>query len=623
MDILASRGLVRNVNSIQLYHLVLLVISVLIIASGFLHLVCVGVTFSPPPPPNSIRGCSRVLFFRSEVWTCPLSFTGREHWGPVCVRERHGLLQRSADFVLAVLLVLVRARYTARSQRNANTDDGSYRLRKMIFVFWSIHAAYFLFFQLGRIIIYGFQILALVLRPEETLRISYLPQLSWCTVSVLGHRVQSNPADSGFITHCSRSDTKNTKTICIQHFTFNSFTKFQQKTIISVVQNATNHTSHQWCHCTYCGNALTYFTLQHFCICYLSVLYKHCDIFYITTIFYVTFHIEIWTVRYSMLKYEVCTMFHIEIWNLRIPCWNMKCTMFHIKIWTVRYSMLNYIMCTMFHIEIWTVQYFMLKYEMYDISCWNMKYVRHSISKYGIYDIPCWNMKYELYDISCWNMKCTMFHVWFFTLYAILFTFRPLYVLSWLRSVYKCLFVFSFKHLCWVLDCLWENIWCWWKPYWFFWPIRHLVVTGHVPVSTITVFLKEFYNRDRDISDYFKIVILDEREPDEEMDRLLELYFNKLDYRRGSCMKVKDLNRVKVMDAEAVLFLADRTSMDADAEDAANIMRVVSIKNYKFNARVIVQLLQYHNKVAQDDQCRHVFFEIHCCATRECRILKL
>jgi potassium large conductance calcium-activated channel subfamily M alpha protein 1 len=36
---------------------------------------------------------------------------------------------------------------------------------------------------------------------------------------------------------------------------------------------------------------------------------------------------------------------------------------------------------------------------------------------------------------------------------------------------------------------------------------------------------------------------------------------------------------------------------DPDAEDAANIMRVISIKNYSADIRVIVQLMQYHNKV--------------------------
>ena len=36
---------------------------------------------------------------------------------------------------------------------------------------------------------------------------------------------------------------------------------------------------------------------------------------------------------------------------------------------------------------------------------------------------------------------------------------------------------------------------------------------------------------------------------------------------------------------------------DPDAEDAANIMRVISIKNYAHDVRVILQLMQYHNKV--------------------------
>jgi potassium large conductance calcium-activated channel subfamily M alpha protein 1 len=35
-----------------------------------------------------------------------------------------------------------------------------------------------------------------------------------------------------------------------------------------------------------------------------------------------------------------------------------------------------------------------------------------------------------------------------------------------------------------------------------------------------------------------------------------------------------------------------------DQEDAANIMRVISIKNFHADIKVIVQLMQYHNKVA-------------------------
>ena len=50
-------------------------------------------------------------------------------------------------------------------------------------------------------------------------------------------------------------------------------------------------------------------------------------------------------------------------------------------------------------------------------------------------------------------------------------------------------------------------------------------------------------------------------------------------------------------EADACLVLANKYSTNPDAEDAANIMRVISIKNYSSDIRVIVQLMQYHNKV--------------------------
>ena len=45
-----------------------------------------------------------------------------------------------------------------------------------------------------------------------------------------------------------------------------------------------------------------------------------------------------------------------------------------------------------------------------------------------------------------------------------------------------------------------------------------------------------------------------------------------------------------------VLVLA--SSLDvAELEDMSNIMRVISLKNYCENTRVVIQLLQYQNKV--------------------------
>ena len=49
-------------------------------------------------------------------------------------------------------------------------------------------------------------------------------------------------------------------------------------------------------------------------------------------------------------------------------------------------------------------------------------------------------------------------------------------------------------------------------------------------------------------------------------------------------------------EADACLVLANKYCPDPDAEDAANIMRVISIKNYSDDIRVIIQLMQYHNK---------------------------
>ena len=75
-----------------------------------------------------------------------------------------------------------------------------------------------------------------------------------------------------------------------------------------------------------------------------------------------------------------------------------------------------------------------------------------------------------------------------------------------------------------------------------------------------------------------------------------------------------DLQRVAAERAAAVLVLCDKFSLDpsrntaltivtyhyldtAAREDASNIMRVISVKNYSEDTRCIVQLLHYHNKV--------------------------
>lgn len=66
-------------------------------------------------------------------------------------------------------------------------------------------------------------------------------------------------------------------------------------------------------------------------------------------------------------------------------------------------------------------------------------------------------------------------------------------------------------------------------------------------------------------------------------------------------------------EADACLVLANKYCQDPDAEDAANIMRVISIKNYSDDIRVIIQLMQYHNKVCVTSLQKYMAkFQLNC-----------
>jgi hypothetical protein len=53
----------------------------------------------------------------------------------------------------------------------------------------------------------------------------------------------------------------------------------------------------------------------------------------------------------------------------------------------------------------------------------------------------------------------------------------------------------------------------------------------------------------------------------------------------------------KVDKATACLIIADKECPDPDGDDSANIMRVISLKNFNQRIRVLLQLLHYKNKV--------------------------
>lgn len=85
--------------------------------------------------------------------------------------------------------------------------------------------------------------------------------------------------------------------------------------------------------------------------------------------------------------------------------------------------------------------------------------------------------------------------------------------------------------------------------------------------------------------------------PDLELISVFKRNFTRVQFFQGSVMNTSALERVCVKESDAVLILANKNAQDQDAEDASNILRVIAIKNYYGRAKVIVQLLQYHNKV--------------------------
>ncbi|KAL7018336.1 hypothetical protein ACKWTF_010719 [Chironomus riparius] len=124
---------------------------------------------------------------------------------------------------------------------------------------------------------------------------------------------------------------------------------------------------------------------------------------------------------------------------------------------------------------------------------------------------------------------------------------------------------------------------------------RHIVVCGHITYESVSHFLKDFLHEDREDVDV-EVVFLHRHVPGLELEGLFKRHFTTVEFFQGTIMNPIDLQRVKVHEADACLVLANKYCQDPDAEDAANIMRVISIKNYSDDIRVIIQLMQYHNK---------------------------
>ncbi|XP_069741566.1 calcium-activated potassium channel subunit alpha-1a isoform X5 [Narcine bancroftii] len=124
---------------------------------------------------------------------------------------------------------------------------------------------------------------------------------------------------------------------------------------------------------------------------------------------------------------------------------------------------------------------------------------------------------------------------------------------------------------------------------------KHIVVCGHITLESVSNFLKDFLHKDRDDVNV-EIVFLHNISPNLELEALFKRHFTQVEFFQGSVLNPHDLARVKIESSDACLILVNKYCPDPDAEDASNIMRVISIKNYNPKIRIITQMLQYHNK---------------------------
>ncbi|XP_029572461.1 calcium-activated potassium channel subunit alpha-1 [Salmo trutta] len=123
----------------------------------------------------------------------------------------------------------------------------------------------------------------------------------------------------------------------------------------------------------------------------------------------------------------------------------------------------------------------------------------------------------------------------------------------------------------------------------------HVVVCGHITLSSASAFMKDFLHEDRGEVDV-KVLFLGNFRPNQELEAFFLRWFLKVTFYQGSVMQRRDLERVKMHKAGACLIICDRFTSDQHKEDAANLMRVISIKQYCPNTRIIVQMLKHNSK---------------------------
>mmetsp|Transcript_3342 Transcript_3342/g.5229 ORF Transcript_3342/g.5229 Transcript_3342/m.5229 type:complete len:1450 (-) Transcript_3342:361-4710(-) len=136
----------------------------------------------------------------------------------------------------------------------------------------------------------------------------------------------------------------------------------------------------------------------------------------------------------------------------------------------------------------------------------------------------------------------------------------------------------------------------------------HVILCGHVnDKSKLEQFFKEFFHPDRAFSSSpeFHAVVLCPVEPNEDVRNLIlsPMLDSRVTYVIGSALSVEDLKKVRA-DVAAGMFFLCNTEVSASAagtEDAATVMRALSVSNFNPDLDCLVQVLRPEDRTILKD----------------------
>ncbi|XP_047144550.1 calcium-activated potassium channel slowpoke isoform X2 [Hydra vulgaris] len=125
---------------------------------------------------------------------------------------------------------------------------------------------------------------------------------------------------------------------------------------------------------------------------------------------------------------------------------------------------------------------------------------------------------------------------------------------------------------------------------------KFVIVCGYITHESVSSFLRDFLHCDRN-DNATMVVFLAPSFPDVNIQTSLKKFETRACYFMGTVYSSVDANRVKIKNSDAVIVLCNKKCVNPDEEDAANITRVIAVKNFHERVRCIVQLMMNRNKV--------------------------